>query len=281
MMLGEISKYRVLRETDLGYVLEKVDSYDDTQYFLHRNESNYMTLKEEDIVDAFLYVDKKKRFALTCYLPKCTTQKGALCECVSTTSQGAYFNIGISKDMLMSSDDYRVDERPLRGDCLPIKLRLRGNSIFAKLLNKEQILENHDGYKYEVNDKTFGYVYRITKDGVNLVDEHYNIIFVHRNNLRKKHRLGEKIECTITGVNEFDYYGTTILSKEFMIQEDSEVVLNYLKEHHGVMSYTEETDPLIIDRVFHMSKLAFKRALGKLYKEGLIIIEEKRIIMKR
>lgn len=280
-MLGEISKYKVIRETDLGYMLEKVDSVDENQYFLHRNETNYMALKEDEIVDCFLYVDKQKRFALTCYIPKCTVSKGALVECVSTTSQGAYFNIGISKDMLMSSDDYRVDERPLKGDFLPIKLRLRGNSIFAKLLNKEQILELHDGFKYEVNDKTFGYVYRITKDGVNLVDEHYNIIFVHRNNLRKKHRLGEKLECTITGINELDYYATTILSKEHMISEDSEFVLNYLKEHHGVMAYTEETDPLIIDRVFHMSKLAYKRALGKLYKDGLIIIEKNRIILKR
>ena len=47
------------------------------------------------------------------------------------------------------------------------------------------------------------------------------------------------------------------------------------------MAYTEETDPLIIDRVFHMSKLAFKRALGKLYKEELIIIEKNRVILKR
>lgn len=281
MKLAEISKFTVIRETDLGYLLS--DGESEEEYFLHRNESNFKILREGDRIDAFLYLDKKKRVTATCYMPKITLEKGGLVTCVSTTTSGAFFNIGISKDIMMSSDDYLPDERPLAGDVLPCKLRLRGtNSIYLKLLNKYQILElNTKDLVYQENDKGFGYVYRITKDGVNLVDEHYNIIFIHQSNIRGDHRLGEKINFTIIGINEDDYYGTTIVTKENMISDDSETILNYLKEHHGVMQYTESTDPLVIEHVFHMSKLSFKRALGHLYKQQLIDIQDTRIIMKR
>ena len=148
MKLGLISKYEVVRETDLGYILKDIEE-NDSEYFLHRNESNYQKLKPGDLVDAFLYVDKQKRVAATLYKPLITLNQGGLCTCVSVTSSGAYFNIGISKDILLSSDDYSSLERVMVGDKLPCKLRLRGNnSIYIKLLNKEQILELNDGYKY-------------------------------------------------------------------------------------------------------------------------------------
>ena len=60
--LGTIQKYKVVRETDLGYVL----TYDGTdEFFLHRNETNFQKLTTGQVVDAFLYTDKKSRLALT------------------------------------------------------------------------------------------------------------------------------------------------------------------------------------------------------------------------
>ena len=288
MKLAEISKYEVIRETDLGYMLKGLNeevSDDFDGYFLHRNETNFKILHPGDIVEAFLYLDKQKRVAATLYQPKATLTKGALCEVVSVTSAGAFFNIGISKDILMSSDDFSYGCEPKVGDKLPVKLRLRGNSIFIKLLNKEEMLALNDGYRYGTGEKANAYVYRITKDGINLVDEHFNIIFIHRNNLRNSHRLGENVEFNIIGSKEngdyLDYYGTTIKTKENMIEDDCETILTYLNSHHGVMSYTEDSDSLVIDKVFHMSKAAFKRAIGHLYKEEKILLFNNKIVLKR
>ena len=288
MKLAEISKYEVIRETDLGYMLKSIneeESEDFDGYFLHRNETNFKILHPGDIVSAFLYLDKQKRIAATLYEPKITLTKGALCEIVSLTSAGAFFNIGISKDILMSSDDFSYGAEPKVGDKLPVKLRLRGTSIFIKLLNKDEMLALNDGYRYAVGEKTSAYVYRITKDGINLVDEHFNIFFIHRNNLRNSHRLGEKVDFSIIGIKEndqyFDYYGTTIKTKENMIEDDCNTILDYLNSHHGVMTYTEDSDALVIDKVFHMSKAAFKRAIGHLYKEEKILLFNNKIVLKR
>ena len=53
MKLGLISKYKVERETHLGYTI----SDESGEYFLHHNECNHQKFKEGDIVEAFLYTD--------------------------------------------------------------------------------------------------------------------------------------------------------------------------------------------------------------------------------
>ena len=64
-----------------------------------------------------------------------------------------------------------------------------------------------------------------------------------------------------------------------MIASDAQLILDYLKTHFGVMNYTENTDAEIIFNIFKMSKAAFKRALGHLYKDKKIIIQNNKIIL--
>ena len=57
--------------------------------------------------------------------------------------------------------------------------------------------------------------------------------------------------------------------------------MEYIDTHFGVIPFSENTEPEIIERVFKMSKAAFKRAIGSLYKEKKIIIEEYRIVSSK
>ena len=58
--------------------------------------------------------------------------------------------------------------------------------------------------------------------------------------------------------------------KETAQQEDADRLLALLNEHNGRIPYTDATSPEVIQDRFHISKAAFKRALGRLLKEGLI-----------
>ena len=50
-----------------------------------------------------------------------------------------------------------------------------------------------------------------------------------------------------------------------------------MDEFDGVMPFNDRANPDVIMREFHMSKNAFKRAVGRLLKEGKIRITEKTI----
>ena len=277
--LGKLSKYEVDRETDLGYVLTDEN---DEEYFLHRNETNYRRLKAGEKVFAFLYTDKKSRLALTLYIPFVTVDKIGFATIQDVNKEiGAFLNIGISKDILLSKDDlpYDYHDWPKSGDKVCCSLKVRANRLVARICTKNEILSYSKQIDLPLEQKVQGYVYRITADGVNIVTESFDVVFVHQTNLRKKYRIGEMVDVKIIKKNENDYSGTLIDQKEVMIQEDKEIVLDYLKKNQGFMAITEKSDPAVIKRIFNMSKVAFKNALGKLYKEKQIEIHDDKIIL--
>jgi len=96
-------------------------------------------------------------------------------------------------------------------------------------------------------------------------------IFIHNNNTRQPHRLGQAVEARILKLTETnEYVGTLIEQKEIMLHEDGLRILAYMDQHNKEMPYTDQTNPEIIQEVFRMSKSAFKRALGALYKSGIV-----------
>ena len=55
---------------------------------------------------------------------------------------------------------------------------------------------------------------------------------------------------------------------------DADRLLALLEEHGGKMPYTDGTSPAVLKDRFGISKAAFKRALGRLMKEGRVRQED-------
>lgn len=281
MNLGKIDIYVVDRETKLGYVLEK----DNEEYFLHHNECNGESFIPGDKVKAFLYVDKKNRPALTLYKPYLELNETKLLEVVNVdTKVGAFLNIGISKDILLSADElpYSYDKWPKIGSMLPCELKIRSKRLILKIANKYEILrcQKNNKEKLSKGDLVSGFVYRIASEGISFVTNDYDVVFVYKTNYRKQYHLGEKEEIKITDIHEDDYTGTINQNKEKQINEDYDIILKYLENNNGVMLITEKSSPEIINKLFNMSKSAFKNAIGRLLKLGKIEILENKIVLK-
>ena len=267
MNLGKIETYTVDRETKLGYVIVK----DGEEYFLHHNECNGNSFIAGDKVKAFLYVDKKNRPAATLFKPFIQLNETKLLQVVSVDHKiGAFLNIGISKDILLSADElpYDYSKWPKEGDFLPCMLRIRANRLILKLSNKFEIVRVHEEVakeqKLTKSQVVSGYAYRLSPEGVNFVTSDYDVIFVYKTNYRKSYHLGEKEEIKIIDIHEDDY----------------KIILDYLEKNNGVMLITEKSSPEIINRLFNMSKSSFKNALGRLLKQNKIEILENKLILK-
>lgn len=262
--LGAMNRLAVLRKTDIGYMLKS----NEEEVFLHNNESMHKPLKEGDFVDAFLYVDQKGRTAATLHQPIITIKKADWVEVSSILPNlGVFVDIGISKDALVSKDflPYDVNLWPQVGDQLYCILKIKGKMV-AKPLNKFDITLS-PSEPLNALDEVEAFVMKIGQAGVNLMTEVGHPIFVHKTLMRNTPRLGEAILVSIQKVlDNGEYNGTLIKAKEDMIGSDSERILAYLIENKGAMPYNNDTDPEAILAQFNMSKKAFKRALGHLYK---------------
>lgn len=276
LIIGEINELVVKKETDISYTLVKGDE----EVFLHFNQTP-KKLKIGEVVNAFLYFDQKKRLCATLEVPTVTTTKWGYGEVVDVNENiGIFVNIGINKDILLSFDYLPKNPKfwPMIGTKVPCILKAKTNQLVAKIVSKEDRLPKTKDYS--VNDQTEGIITKLTFDGATCFDECGNFIFIYKSLLRGNHYIGERINFTIININEHGFYNaTTIERKENARLTDSDTILNYLRTRGGIASVGNKSSAEDIYRIFKLSKSAFKRATGHLYKERLIIIEDYKIIL--
>lgn len=269
MKPGKINKLNVLRKTDIGYMLTNGKE----EVFLHNNETNHKELQAGDPVDAFLYYDFKNRLSATLYQPLIEEGERAFLKVVGVNFDiGVFVDMGINKDLLVSYDELPNNKRfwPEVGDVLYLTLQVK-TRLVGKLIKPREVIAASTSDVKEKDELT-GYIIELNKHGLNVLTEDFNLIFIHHTQKRKRYRLGEKIDVVISRVYDDTLNGTLILQKEQMIDVDSNTILEYLKKHKR-MKLTSNSSPEEISSLFSMSKRAFKRAIGSLYKKDLIKFE--------
>lgn len=279
---GEINTLKVDRITDIAYMLTN-GVEEEENVFMHFQQAQ-TELHLDEMVDVFLYYDNQKRTAATTLTPKITIGKPDFVEVVDINDNlGVFVNIGIDKDMLISKDflPYDLELWPKKGDVLFCELKAKKNRLLAKVVSKdsldEHLVPDEDLTK---GDKVMASPIRIGEEGTSFMTKEGHSIYVYQKHQRTQAKIGEEVEIKITKVMpDFTYYGTLNENITTMMAVDSDVLVNYMKEHNNEMSFTAKTDPVVILEEFKMSKAAFKRALGKLYKLRIIEITDAKIIL--
>lgn len=276
LILGDLNNLIVDRKTDIGYMLKKADE----EILLHFNETFEKELIPGDEVEVFLYIDFKGRIAATLAKPLLTLDKDAFLKAIDVNNNlGVFFDMGINKDILLSKDDLPSDKAqwPKKGDTcylsLVVKKRFTARQVFREDIPEEIIKLNN-------KDKVKAYVHKISNNGANLLTKDFNQIFVHHSMIKDKLRIGEEVEVTITYFSDKGYSGSLIKQKEISRFDDANIILSHLVRK-GDIPLTSNSSPEEITKYFDMSKRAFKRALGLLYKERKIeFVDNKTILVK-
>lgn len=274
MEAGLIYKLKVNRKTPIGYILTS----DTEEVFLHNNEAIY-ELAPNDVVEVFLYYDSEKRLAATMSIPDATKNNPGWAVAEDKVDGGIFLNIGINKGVLLSKDYLPYDYKlwPQKGDKLFIILKEKSNRLVCKVVNNNDAKSFSIKENINIDDIITCYVSRINEEGYILYTNNLSIIYLHKTQVRKPLRLGEEVSVKITRIDERGIHSSMIENKENMIDKDKEIVLNYLKEHTFIY---EDVTPEFVLETFNMSKKAYKRAIGSLYKDRLIDFKDKKYIIK-
>jgi hypothetical protein len=274
MNLGNFMEASVLRETDISFVLQS----EGVELFLHKKEATE-PLKSGDRIRVFVYPDHLGRPTASMLLPLATTDRPAFLEVVAVNPQlGVFLYNGMPKDVLLSKDFLPValSQWPQPGDRLFVVLKEKKGMLFARQISRKSISAYFDDpVKIEDEETVDAYVSFFLLEGLVAFTEHGHEIFIHSNNTRKPYRLGEMVSVRLLKQNESgEYVGSLIGRKEAMLDADAQAILDYLNHHDGSMRFTDKSSPEDIHAAFKMSKSAFKRALGTLYKAEAIVLTE-------
>lgn len=271
--IGEKNSFIVVRKSDLGYMLSNKDE----QLLLHFNQTNGQELEINSMIECFVQYDSKGRISATLEEPTVTMSMPGWAKVVEVNARlGIFVSIGTFKDILISKDNLPLNTKlwPEIDEVLYVKLTHVKGRLNALLMTKNEIVElNPNVPNITVGSRVNAVVVRTTPNAVNAItldDKTY--IYISNKQFRGTYRIGQEVDVMIIGRHDDELVGSLNKVKEELVVDDEKIILDYLKEHDG-MPYSAKTSAEEIEEVFHMSRKAFKRALGDLYKKREIYFE--------
>ena len=269
---GKINKLKVLRKSDLGYMLTSGDE----EVLMHFKQS-LRELNNNEEVEVFIYTDKENRKTATMQTPVLMMGKPNFAKVVQVIpGVGVFVDNNTPKDIFVSKDYLPYDETtwPTVDDVVFVELKLKRGALVAKPVNRFDIISLSKNVKYADLEKKEAYVLRFSEKGIGLITKDLVYVFVPKHQLRKNYRLGEEVTVTITKMVDKEAYGTLNEHKEILMDTDKELILDYLNKHKGVMKLTAKSSSEDVEKILGISRKAFKRAYGALYKEERIMFDE-------
>lgn len=234
------------------------------------------SLTKKDTVQVFLYADKEGNVLASTHLPPATRWMfgwGKIAEVIPNL--GAFINLQTDIEILVSKDELPEDNQlwPHAEDDLYVYLQLDKKNRLTAVPAKES--EFQDLFEFaadaELNDKTIGTVIRPGEEGTVILTENGHRGFIHHTERKVPRRLGERVEGRIIEVKEDGTLNISLFPmKHERMDEDAQIIFDFLQEQGGVIPFSNQTDPEEVRATFNMSKSAFKRALGRLMKEGKV-----------
>ncbi|AWV32477.1 S1 RNA-binding domain-containing protein [Paenibacillus odorifer] len=257
----------------------------DQDVMLHYTELTEK-VKAGDKVEVFIFFDTEDRLAATMKKPFLTLGEMALLEVADIHPRlGCFLEMGLGRQLLLPIRELPElpELRPQVGDYVfAIMEHDKQGRLRAKLAGEQELAP----LALPVPESWMGQtvtarVYKPLQMGTFvLVDAGvlgFGIIgMVHSSERSRLLRLGEQFEARVSHIREDGRVNLSMgLRKEVGMDVDSAALLEFLNARPGgAMPYSDATPPDIIKQRFGISKSAFKRALGKLMKEGHITQKE-------
>lgn len=264
---GQITTLTVLQEEGSRYFLTNGD----TEIPLNKSEV-LEELAIGDRVEVFLFADRRGDLQATTALPTITQGEYGWARVIKVSKEGAVVDIGTSREVLVKGEDLPAIEEiwPEVGDHLFMTLRVdRNGELFGRLITEEKVNEQYEGALEDMyNQNVVARPYRLLPVGSFLlgVEKPYRI-FVHNSEMKAEPRLGQDVSVRIIDVKEDgSMNGSLLPRKHERLGEDADKIFAYLESVGGKMPFGDKSTPEEIQEMFGMSKGAFKRALGTLYK---------------
>ncbi len=188
---------------------------------------------------------------------------------------GAFLDMGLEKDLLLPFKEQSHKVRPGE-ECL-VALYVDKSNRLAATMKVYSYMNNESPYKKD--DKVSGTVYEIneTLGAFVAVDNRFYGLIPAKELFEDIHR-GDVVEARVVKVREDGKLDLSPREKAYLqMDTDSQIVLKRIEELGGALSFNDKASPETIKKEFHLSKNAFKRAVGRLLKEGKVKITEKTI----
>lgn len=277
MRLGYTQTLVAVKKTDFGLFLTDIEKKDDKnrdlgdEVLLPKNQvTEDMRVGSE--IEVFLYKDSEDRMIATRLVPYIKIGEIKKLRVKEVNKIGAFLDWGLPKDLLLPFKEQIYDIKS--GDEILV-------TVYIDL--SDRLCATMDLYSrlsllppYQRDDMVKGTVYQVHEQfgAYVAVDNKYSAL-VPKKELHRELKPGDEIEARVLEVKEDGKLDLSLRQKAYVqMDADSALILDKLKQAGGSLPYQDKSSAEEIKEEFNLSKAAFKRAIGRLYKERVIVIEK-------
>ena len=265
-----VAALKVVRTSDLGAFLDAGTGNTSDDILLHKTQQT-ADVKVGEVVNVFLYLDPKKRLTASMRVPKLRPGQIARLQIINVTNDGAFVDAGAERGIFMPFAE--MIGRPRVGEVVWAKLYndKSGRLAVSMKVSDEIRRASKPAVNVKRGDKIKGAVFNIIEKGAFVFSEERHIIFIPQKEIPRALRVGEVVEARVTYLREDGRLNASLrVAKENALDRDAEKILAVMQANGGALPFGDKTAPEKIYAVFKLSKAAFKRAVGHLYKQRRI-----------
>ncbi len=274
--LGEKQTLVVIKKVDFGvYLAEKAGS----------EEKVLLPVKQvpqgADLgssIEVFIYKDSDDRLIATTSEPKIMLGDVRVLKVKETTRIGAFMDWGLEKDVLLPFKEQTAKVKA--GDDVLCAMYIDKSSRLCVTMNVYKYLKSDSPYKKD--DKVMGTVYEMSDNfgAFVAVDDIYSGL-IAKKELYGNLKIGDRISARVVSVKEDGRLNLSVREKAYLqMDTDADKIFAMIENNGGKLGFTDKASPDLIKEKTGMSKNEFKRAVGRLLKEGKIVIGEASIELK-
>jgi len=277
--IGRINTLTALRQTSVGFFLGDLTdrkSQDFSNDILLPNKYVPDTLAVDDDIDVFVYTDSEDRPIATTLTPAIQRNEFAALQVVSVTSAGAFLDWGLEKDLLVP---HREQAWPMEvGNWYVVFMYLDETTDRLVASSKVNRFLDPDVSDLVVGEEVQLLAYELTDLGVNVIINNRYRGLVYANEIFRTVRPGDPLIGYIKNIRDDSRVDVSLQRAGYEnVEPNARRILATLKAENGFLPLTDNTSPEVIYAALEMSKKTFKKAIGTLYRERKIMIEEKGI----
>lgn len=267
--LGIKNTLRILRGTGVGM-------------FLGDDEGNDVLLPKKyvpenaivgDDIEVFIYRDSEDRIIATNLEPKIQLNQFACLQVKSVTAIGAFLDWGLEKDLFVPFREQNKKMEEGRWYAVYLYLDEETDRLVASCkVNRYFEKENID---LQIGQEVDLLIFEETDLGLNAIINNKYKGLIYENEIFQRIKMGTRTKGFVKNIRDDNRIDLSLQKQGYAnVEPNAERILEKLKANNGFLDVTDKSDANYVMYQLEMSKKTFKKAVGALYRQKTIRIEE-------
>ncbi len=229
-----------------------------------------------DSLDVFVYVDSEGHLAATTKKPLALVDEIAWLKVVSLNYIGAFLDWGLPKDLLVPFSEQHHEMEVGRSYLVRVFLDEKNRLAATTKIDRFIADEVEEPETFEAGQKVSLIIAEKTDLGVKAIINNAYWGMLYHNELYQPVRKGQKLDGYIKQIRDDGKIDLVLQEPGYgKVVSLTDKILLKLKQNNGVLLLSDKSPPEAIYAAFGVSKKVFKQAIGSLYKQQLISIDDK------